>query len=107
MQSLTKNKALESSWITMQDSVKTVSFMGIPVVKVAIWDQKVKSLLGGVLPHRGVLFLKDAVQIWNDTDTEDAVMDFWYDKTTDKNYLRIRYKMGVGYFDGALVTVGY
>jgi len=81
--------------------------MGIPVVPVRLWDQKISTLLAGANPNRGMLFVKDAVQIWNDTDTEDAVMDFWYDKTSDKNYLRIRYKMAVGYFDGSLVTVGY
>lgn len=107
IQSLTRNKSLESSWVTLQNGVRAVTFMGIPVVPVRIWDQKINSLLAGELPHRAILFVKDNIQIWNDTDTEDAVMDFWYDKTTDKNYLRIRYKMAVGYMDGALMTVAY
>lgn len=107
IQSLIANKTLESSWVTLQNGVKAVTYMGIPVVPVRLWDQKIASLLAGALPNRGMLFVKDAVQVWNDTETEDAVMDFWYDKTTDKNYLRIRYKMAVGYFDGDYITVGY
>jgi hypothetical protein len=63
--------------------------------------------LAGTLPHRAIYLKDDEVQIGTDTLEDSAVMDFWYDKTTDKNYLRVRYKLAVNYVDGDSMAVAY
>lgn len=107
VQSLAKNATFESARTALLNGMQTVTYMGIPVVPVRVWDQKIASLLAGVLPHRAMLVIDDEVQIGTDTLEESAVMDFWYDKTTDKNYLRVRYKLAVNYVDGDSLAVAY
>lgn len=102
MQSLIANRALESSWTDLQNGVRTVTYMGIPVVQDRLIDQK-----AATLKHRGYLTVKDGFQLATDTMQDSQVMTFWYDKTTDKNYIRVRYKLAVNYVDGDVIVVGY
>jgi hypothetical protein len=107
VQSLSKAGTLEGNRTALIEGIESVTYMGIPVVPVRVWDQKIATLLAGALPHRAMLVMNDAVQIGTDTMEEGSVMDFWYDKTTDKNYLRVRYKLAINYVDGESIAVAY
>ena len=107
VQSLSKAGTLEGARTALIEGIDSVTYMGIPVVPVRVWDQKIATLLAGALPHRAMLVMNDAVQIGTDTMEEGSVMDFWYDKTTDKNYLRVRYKLAINYVDGESIAVAY
>jgi len=105
-QSLASNNALESSWRVLQDGTKTISYRGIPVVREHLFDEGATDK-GEATIRRGYLTVRGNLEVGMDTDSQDAVMDFFYDKKSKTNTMRINWKEAVNYAQGDMTVVGY
>lgn len=105
-QSLSTNDRLETSFRTLQDGTKTISFRGIPVVREHLFDEGATDK-GETTVRRGYLTVMGNLELGVDTDTEGAVMDFFYDKKSKLNTMRINWKQAVNFAQGDMTVVGY
>jgi hypothetical protein len=105
-QSLSSNDKLESSWRTLQDGSKALSYRGIPVVREHLFDEGATDK-GEATIRRGYLTVMGNLEVGMDTDTESAVMDFFYDKKSKTNTMRINWKECTNYAQGDMTVVGY
>lgn len=105
-QSLSSNDKLETSFRTLQDGTKAISFRGIPVVREHLFDEGATDK-GEATVRRGWLTVMGNLEAGFDTDTEAAVMEFFYDKKSKQNIMRINWKEAVNYAQGDMTVVGY
>ncbi|MGI4871480.1 MAG: hypothetical protein ACRYFX_09915 [Janthinobacterium lividum] len=105
-QTLANNKVLESSWRVLQDGSKTLSYRGIPVVREHLFDEGAADK-GETTIRRGWLVVQGNLEAGFDTDTEGAVMEFFYDKKSKSNTMRINWQECVNYAQGDMIVVGY
>lgn len=107
---LTKNKALESSWQLMQDGTKVLTYDGIPLVVNDVMDLALNADFNNGtkidLPHRVILTVKDNLQVGFDVDPSQR-FDAWDEKKEKRWYARMMYKIDTQIADEELVVVGY
>ncbi len=105
-QSLSSNGQLESSFSTLQNGTQVLKYRGINVVKEYLFEEGATDLTS-TRPNRGWLTVKGNLEVGMDTDSQDAVMDFFYDKKSKTNTMRINWKEAVNYAQGDMTVVGY
>jgi hypothetical protein len=100
----------ELSHVNMVNGVKTVAYMGVPIIPMDTWTQNLTADFPGELGNgRIVMHVADeALFIGVDAEGDETIIDFWYEKKDDLNYLRVRYKLGtkLKYHD-YIVTAGF
>lgn len=85
-------QGIESQYKNLVDGIPALSYAGVPVIALPIWDKMIQSYqdLGATYykPHRAVLIEKLNLGIGTgSTDSLDE-LDVWYDKTSRKNYVQ-------------------
>lgn len=105
-QTLASNDKLDASWMVMQNGLKTISYRGIPVVREHLFSEGAADK-GETTINRGYLTVQGNLEVGMDTDSQDAVMDFFYDKKSKTNTMRINWKEAVNYAQGDMIVVGY
>lgn len=84
-------KGIESEYKNLVDGVPSLSFSGVPVVVLPIWDKMIQSYhdKGATFhkPHRAVLVEKLNLGIGTGSTDALAKLNVWYDMTSRKNYV--------------------
>lgn len=82
-------KGIESEYKNLVDGVKALSFLGVPVIPVPIWDSMIQSYhdLGNTFfkPHRAVLIEKGNQAVGTPSTEALTEIDAFYDKMSRKN----------------------
>jgi len=83
---------IESQYKNLVDGIPALTFAGIPVIPLPIWDKMIQSYqdLGSTFykPHRAVLIEKLNLGIGTGSTGALDDLDIWYDKTSRKNYVQ-------------------
>jgi hypothetical protein len=86
-QSLT-GTALESMYRNLVDGVRTLTYGGIPLIPMPIWDEMIRAYEDNGTkyhnPNRAVLTTKEVLGIGVDDPESFGEVDIWYDKDERK-----------------------
>jgi hypothetical protein len=90
---LAVSATLESTYVRLENGVKALQFMGIPVIPMQIWDRTIRSYFGNdatptfdYLPHRVVFTTKDNLLLGIESTNGFDSFDADYDKYNKKYY---------------------
>ncbi|MCD8293804.1 MAG: hypothetical protein LUE27_00955, partial [Clostridia bacterium] len=90
-------KGIESTYRNLVDGVAALSFLGVDVVPVPIWDAQIQSFndLGDTYycPHRALLIEKTNLAVGFPSTEAYGAFDIWYEKTSRKNYVLLKDKI--------------
>lgn len=79
---------LESMYVNLTEGIKTLTFDGIPIVPMKIWDKIIKKYYNNgislVNPHRAVYTTKAVLAVGVDSLDSFGEIDVWYDKDSRK-----------------------
>ena len=82
-------KNLESEYKNLVDGVKSLTFLGVPVIPMPVWDTMIQSYndLGTTFfkPHRAVLIEKANLAVGTPSTEALTEIDAFYDKMSRKN----------------------
>lgn len=85
-------KGIESEYRNLVDGIPALTYAGVPVIPLPIWDKMIQSYqdLGSTFykPHRAVLIEKLNLGIGTSSTGALDDLDIWYDKTSRKNYVQ-------------------
>lgn len=98
----------EAGFYTLVDGVKTLSYRGIPIITREEWDEHIEEDFGLIRPHRAILtWPEENLVFGTDGETDDALMEFFYDQVTQNNVMRVEMKCGTHVIHDELVVLGY
>lgn len=91
-------KGIDRTFVNLVEGVQVLSFLGIPVVPMAIWDEMIQAYndLGDTYfkPHRALLTTKPVLAVGTPNgERAYGEFDIWYDKTSRKNYILLKDKL--------------
>ena len=90
-------KGISETYVNLIDGVKALSFLGVPVIAMPVWDEMVQSYQDlrdtFFKPHRAVLTSKSVIAVGFGSDQLYGQFDIWYDKTSRKNYMLVKDKI--------------
>ena len=103
---------ITDAWMMLQNGVKTLSYKGIPLIKMSFWDRTIAADFQDptgkyYLPHRILLTVKENIPIGVDAKSELGKTESWYfpqDKTTN---WRGGYKVDTQVLEPYMVMTGY
>lgn len=89
---------LPQTFINLTEGVQVLSFLGVPVVPMPIWDEMIQAFqdLGSSWynPHRALLTSKSVLAVGSPTRGKlFGEFDIWYDKTKRGNYILLKDKI--------------
>lgn len=92
--------------ILMEDGRTTLTFRGIPVIKMSQWDRWISNYgLGN--PHRLMYTTKTNLVIGTDLFSDTNTLEFWYDRPVQLNHIDAEFSMGTQYKYGELTSIAY
>ena len=105
----------ELAYISMTDGQKSLSYQGIPIVEMGLWDSVIGADPTLIAPapnntandldgHLAVLTVKNNIVIATDYDSVSGA-DMWYNKDTKTNRFRMEYVIGCNYKNDELSVV--
>jgi hypothetical protein len=72
---------------------KTLSFNGIPMIPIPIWDEFIATYENNGLklnnPHRALFTTKEILAVGVDSESSFDDMDIWYEKKDRRNYIEL------------------
>ena len=90
-------KGIESTYSNMVNGVRSLSFLGVPVIAMPVWDEMIQSYQDlrdtYYKPHRAVLTTKSVLAVGFGSSSLYGNFDIWYDKTSRKNYMLVKDKI--------------
>lgn len=90
-------KGISETYKNLVDGIQALSFNGIPVIPMPVWDGMIQSYqdLGATYnkPHRALLCTKAVIAVGTPSTEAFGEVDLWYDKTSRKNYVLIKDKI--------------
>lgn len=90
-------KGISETYVNLIDGVKALSFLGVPVIAMPIWDEMIQSYQDlrdtYFKPHRAVLTTKSVLAVGTGGSQLFGSVDVWYDKTSRKNYIELKDKI--------------
>ncbi len=96
-------KGIESTYKNLVEGIDALTFLGVPVVPVHIWDKMIQSFndLGTTWykPHRALLIERENLAVGTPSQEAYGTMDIWYDKTSRKNYILLKDKLDAKLLD--------
>lgn len=105
------DKGIESTYKNLVDGVESLSFLGVPVVAMPIWDSMIQAYndLGTTYykPHRALLVEKANLAVGTPSEEAYGEFDIWYDKTSRKNYVLIKDKLDAKLLDTKRLVYGF
>jgi hypothetical protein len=108
----------ELAYISMTDGTKQLSYQGIPIVEMGLWDTVIANDSNIAVPltapslntpankldgHLAVLTVKNNIVVATDYDSVGGA-DLWYNKDLKYNRFRFEYVMGVNYKNDELTV---
>lgn len=83
-----QGKNLESMFVNLTDGVKAVTYNGVPLLPIPIWDVIIRSYYDNgtklVNPHRAIYTTKDILAVGVDSESSFGDMEIWYNRDTRK-----------------------
>lgn len=90
-------KGIESTYRNLVDGLSSLSFLGVEVIAMPIWDKMIHSYndLGATYykPHRAVLIEKANLAVGTPSEEAYEGVDVWYDKKSRKNFIETKDKL--------------
>ena len=90
-------KGISETYVNLIDGVKALSFLGVPVIAMPIWDEMIQSYQDlrdtYFKPHRAVLTTKSVLAVGTGSSQLFGSVDVWYDKTSRKNFIELKDKI--------------
>lgn len=103
-------KGIESTYKNLVDGIQSLSFLGVPVIPMPIWDNMNQSFndLGTTFykPHRAVLVEQANLAVGTPSEEAFGEFDIWYDKTSRKNYVLLKDKFDAKLLNDGRIVVG-
>ena len=104
----------EGAYVSMQNGTPSLSFQGIPIVEMGLWDTVIATdptLIAPALQnnandfdgHLAVLTVKNNIVVATDYDSVSGA-DMWYNKDEKMNRFRMEYVVGVNYKNDELTV---
>lgn len=110
-QSLIGNGAVtEQAFSNLQKGLETLTYLGIPVIPVDLWDVflgESDNPLNGTTRHLVLLTVRDNHILGLENTADLNKIDSWYEKKDQKRYYRSSFKFGYNYLHCDLTTVMY
>lgn len=98
-------KGIESTYRNLVDGLNSLTYLGIPVIAMPIWDKQIRAYEDDgtkySFPHRAVLIEKDNLAVGTPSDEAYESANIWYEKKERKNYIEVMDKL-----DGKLLNTG-
>lgn len=103
---------IEASWLMLQNGVKTLTYKGIPLVKMSFWDRTLSAdfqdTTGKIyLPHRILLTVKENIPIGVDSKSALTEVENWYRRSTKTYNWRGGYKIDTKVMKDYMVQMAY
>ena len=91
-------KGIDRTYINLVEGVQVLSFLGIPVVPMGIWDEMIQSFndLGDTYfkPHRALLTTKSVLAVGSPTQGQlFGELKIWYNVDEEKTKIRLKDKI--------------
>lgn len=104
----------ELAYLSLTDGTANLSFQGIPIVEMGLWDTVITSDAADIAPslqnnannfdgHCAVLTVKNNIVIATDYEQVNGA-DLWYNKDEKYNRFRFEYVVGVNYKNDELTV---
>ena len=104
----------EGAYVSLQNGTPQLSFQGIPIVEMGLWDTVIAADAGVTAPalqnsandfdgHLAVLTVKNNIVIATDYDSVSGA-DMWYNKDQKVNRFRFEYVIGANYKNDELTV---
>lgn len=78
--------ALETMYANMVNGQKTLTYKGVPLVPIPLWDSIIAQYYNNgeklINPHRAVFTIKDVLAVGVDSEKSFGELDVWYNKDT-------------------------
>jgi hypothetical protein len=88
-----QGKTLESTYTNLVNGQQTLTFNGIPLIPMPIWDEIIGTCedTGTKLhnPHRALFVTKEILAVGVDGEDSFEKMNIWYEKKERKNYIEL------------------
>lgn len=100
----------EAAFKNLQDGLTTLTYKGIPVIPVDLWDSflaETDNPLNASTAHLILLTVKDNHILGVENGADLNKIDSWYEKKDQKRYYRSSFKLGYNYLHCDLTTVMY
>jgi hypothetical protein len=108
LESKTANYSLTE---TIQNGLKSLTFRGVKIVQMSIWDRQIKAYQdnGTKLnkPHRAVLTLKSNIPVGTMATEDFTTLDSFYDKTLKSNIIDAVYTLDAKHLESYLTVAAY
>lgn len=105
------DKGIESTYKNLVDGISSLTFLGVPVIPMPIWDNMIQSYndLGSTYykPHRALLIEKSNLAVGTPSEEAYGEFDVWYDKTSRKNYVLLKDKLDAKLLNEDRLVYGY
>lgn len=105
------DKGIESTYKNLVDGIQSLTFLGVPVIPMPIWDSLIQSYndLGTTYykPHRAVLVEKANLAVGTPSEEAYGEFDIWHDKTSRKNYILLKDKLDAKLLNDKRLVYGY
>lgn len=103
-------KGISETYKNLVDGVDALSFNGIPVIPLPLWDEMIQAYqdMGTYWykPHRALLTIRDVIATGTPSEQYFDFLDLWYDKTSRKNYVLVKDKIDAKVLNPDLVVYG-
>lgn len=100
----------EQAFSNLQKGLTTLTYKGIPVIPVDLWDvflAETDNPLNATVAHLVLLTVKDNHILGVENGADLNTIDSWYEKKDQKRYYRSSFKLGYNYLHCDLTTVMY
>ena len=86
---------------------KVLTYRGIQLQKDVTWDQTMAVDYGAPNTHLCLLTTPNNLIMGTDVAGDKNTVDFWYDKKTEENDLKVKFKLGANYLHPAFFVIGF
>lgn len=90
-------KGIKETYDNLVDGIEALTFLGVPVIPMAIWDEMIQSYqdMGATYfkPHRALLTCKAVLAVGLEGETAFGEFEIWYNKDSRKNKVLMKDKL--------------
>jgi hypothetical protein len=86
---------------------EVLHYRGIQLIQDVTWDDTMTKDYGSPDSHLALLTTPDNLIMATDVLGDKNKLDFWYDKKTEENDLKVKFKLGANYVHPAFFVIGY
>lgn len=95
------------SYTATINGMKVLAYRGIQIIERSEWDDIINEDFGDMYPHRILLTIPQNLVFGTDGESNDMMVEFFYDKIGQENIWRCEYKAGTEYVHPDYIVAAY